>query len=89
MPASAPERAKARHWLQQLDTGLHLDIAAISIAIAFRDQLKAVHNAAEALEAYFAAIPDPNLRDVYKDLVLSGIESSNSRMRLKVGAQRL
>jgi glutathione S-transferase len=76
MPATPAGRAIVRFWLQRLDSGLHLDIAVISIGAAFRDQLLAVHDTPAALEAYFAAIPDPALREVYEDVVPKGVESA-------------
>jgi glutathione S-transferase len=76
MPGSPAGRARVRFWLQRLDSGLHLDIAVISIGVAFREQLLAVHNTPAALEAYFAAMPDPALRAVYQDVVPLGVESA-------------
>ena len=50
MPKSAPSKAAVRNLLQRLDTALHLHIATISVGIAFRDQLLAVHRNDQALE---------------------------------------
>jgi glutathione S-transferase len=72
MPKSAPGKAAVRNLLQRLDTALHLHIATISVGIAFRDQLLAVHNNDQALEAYYAAVPDPRLQAIYRDVVPSG-----------------
>jgi glutathione S-transferase len=77
MPSSAMEKAAVRNLLQRLDTALHLHIATISVGIAFRDQLLAVHNNDQALEAYYAAVPDPRLQAVYRDVVPSGAGSKS------------
>ncbi len=50
MPKSAIGRAVVRNLLQRLDTALHLNIATISVGVAFRDQLLAVHKSDQALE---------------------------------------
>ena len=50
MPKSALGKAAVRNLLQRLDTALHLHIATISVGIAFRDQLLAVHENDQALE---------------------------------------
>ena len=78
-PASAPLRAgnaagnaRMRAWMQQLDTHLHIDIAVLSIGVAFRHQLTAVHDTTEKLEAYYAAMPDLRLREVYREVVPLG-----------------
>jgi len=89
MPKSAVERAAVRNWLQRLDAGLHLNIATISIGIAFRDQLIAVHNTDQALEAYYAAVPDPGLRSVYRDVVPSGAESKSFRAAVDAWQRQL
>jgi glutathione S-transferase len=77
MPLSALGKAAVRNLLQRLDTALHLHIATISVGIAFRDQLLAVHNNDQALEAYYAAVPDPRLQAVYRDVVPSGAGSKS------------
>lgn len=73
VPASAAGRAKMRYWLQKLDAGLHFAIAVISLGMAFREQLLAVHSTPEALEKYYAAIPDPGLRAIYQAVIPQGI----------------
>jgi glutathione S-transferase len=77
MPKSPQGRAAVRNLLQRLDTALHLHIATISVGIAFRDQLVAVHNSEKALESYYAAMPDPRLQAVYRDVVPSGANSKS------------
>ena len=75
LAATAQERARTRYWLQKLDSGLHLAIAVISIGVAFRDQLLAVHTTPEALEKFYLATPDPALRNIYRSLVPAGVDS--------------
>jgi glutathione S-transferase len=77
MPDSAIEKAAVRNLLQRLDTALHLHIATISVGIAFRDQLLAVHKNDQALESYYAAVPDGRLRAVYRDVVPAGASSKS------------
>lgn len=71
-PADAAGRAAMRTWMQRLDAGLHLDIAVVSIGIAFRHQLTAVHRTPDQLEAYYDAMPDEKLRAVYRQVVPHG-----------------
>ena len=75
LSSRADARARTRYWLQKLDSGLHLAIAVISIGVAFRDQLLAVHTTPEALEKFYAATPDPALRNIYRGLVPEGVDS--------------
>jgi glutathione S-transferase len=82
MPGSAAGKAAVRNLLQRLDTALHLHIATISVGIAFRDQLLAVHSSDQALEAYFAAVPDPRLQAVYREVVPSGAGSKSFLLAL-------
>jgi glutathione S-transferase len=77
MPKSAVGKAAVRNLLQRLDTTLHLHIATISVGIAFRDQLLAVHQDDRALESYYAAVPDARLQAVYRDVVPSGAGSKS------------
>jgi glutathione S-transferase len=77
MPKAAPSKAAVRNLLQRLDTALHLHIATISVGIAFRDQLLAVHTSDQALESYYAAGPDPRLQAVYRDVVPAGANSKS------------
>ena len=72
LASTAAQRARTRYWLQKLDSGLHLSIAILSIGVAFRDQLLMVHDTPEALEKYYAAVPDPALRAIYRGLVPDG-----------------
>jgi glutathione S-transferase len=77
MPKSAVGKAAVRNLLQRLDTTLHLHIATISVGIAFRDQLLAVHQNEQALESYYSAVPDARLQAVYRDVVPSGASSKS------------
>ncbi len=89
MPLRPVERAMVRNWLQRLDAGLHLNIAVISVGIAFRDQLIAVHNTPEALEKFYAAVPDPALRAVYRDVVPLGVKSGSFQIALQAWLRAL
>jgi glutathione S-transferase len=77
MSKSAVGKAAVRNLLQRLDTTLHLHIATISVGIAFRDQLLAVHQNEQALESYYSAVPDARLQAVYRDVVPSGASSKS------------
>jgi glutathione S-transferase len=89
MPKDPVSRAMVRNWLQRLDAGLHLHIGVLSVGIAFRDQLMAVHNTPAALEAYYAAVPDPALRAVYTDVVPQGTKAPRFRGALSAWKQLL
>ena len=39
LPADPAGRANARWWIKKLDDGMHLEVAVLSFAIAFRHQL--------------------------------------------------
>ncbi len=86
---TAAGNARMRNWMQRLDTQLHLDIAVLSIGVAFRDQLMAVHDTPEKLEAYYAAMPDLRLRKVYQNLVPQGPASSEFGSSLKAWQKSL
>jgi glutathione S-transferase len=77
MPKAAIDKAVVRNMMQRLDTSLHMNIAAISIGVAFRDQLLAVLKDAKALEAYYSAMPDARLQAVYRDVVPAGAGSQS------------
>jgi glutathione S-transferase len=89
MPRSAVGKAAVRHLLQRLDTALHLHIATISVGIAFRDQLLAVHQNDQALESFYAAVPDPRLQAVYRDVVPSGAGSKSFLLALDAWKRQL
>jgi hypothetical protein len=80
MPSSAVGKAAVRNLLQRLDTALHLHIATISVGIAFRDQLLAVHKNDQALESFYSAVPDPRLQSVYRDVVPGPKASGETRI---------
>ena len=75
MPVAPLHRARIRWWMKKLDDGLHLDVAALSFGIAFRHQLVKAKGSRAAVEAHIAAIPDPYLRDVQRQVVLDGVDS--------------
>jgi glutathione S-transferase len=76
MPATALERARVRAWMQRLDSGLHLHVATLSFAIAFRLQLLNVLDTDDKLEGFYAKIPDPEYAAFYRDIVPLGVDSS-------------
>lgn len=82
MPVDPASRAAVRAWMQRLDAGLHLDVAVLSIGVAIRAQLIAMHTSPESLEAYYSAIPDPKLRAIYQDLVPKGVAAPAFRASL-------
>lgn len=71
MPAAAHERASARLWMKKVDDYLHAACGALTFAIAFRPRLLERNH--EELEARFAKIPDPNLRQRQRESVLLGL----------------
>jgi len=75
MPDSAVGRAEVRAWAQRLDTELHMHIAALSFGIAFREQLLAVHDTPEKLEAFLQGITVPAMQAFYRDMLGEGMES--------------
>lgn len=83
VPADALGRARMRGWMLRLDTGLHLHVAALSFAIAFRLQLQKIFDTEEKLEAYYQRIPDPGYAAFYREIVPLGLESPrvNSAIR--------
>ena len=75
LPADPASRAKARWWMKKLDDGLHLEVAVLSFAIAFRHQLIAACGSDEALEKHFAGILDPYIQEVQRQVVPHGVDS--------------
>ena len=75
MPPDAIGRARVRAWLQRLDSGLHLAVATISIAVAFRHQVVAVNPTREAQQAFLANVPDRALRSVYEEVLELGCDA--------------
>src|SRR5882672_4241875 len=61
MFADPYHRAVARHWMKKIDDYLHGACAALTFAIAFRRLL--LKKTPEELEARFAAISDPTMRE--------------------------
>jgi len=82
-PADARGRARARSWMKRLDDGLHLEVAALSVGIAFRHQLLAVKHTPALLAAHFDAIPDPYMRAVQREVVPAGVESPRVRQAVQ------
>ncbi len=59
-----------------------MHIATISVGIAFRDQLLAVHKNDQALESDHSDSADPRLQAVYRDVVPSGASSKSFLLAL-------
>jgi glutathione S-transferase len=64
----------ARLWMKKVDDHLHAACNALTFAIAFRPALLQ-NKTREELEARFAAIPDPNMRERQRQAVLLGLEA--------------
>lgn len=75
LPADPAGRAKARWWMKKLDDGMHLEVAVLSFAIAFRHQLIKTCGSDEALEKHFAGIIDPYIQEVQRQVVPQGVDS--------------
>lgn len=82
MPESPVKRAQVRVWLTQLDAGLHEQIAVISFCLAFRQQILKRHSTDNALENFFAKIPDPSREAVMRDMVINGTLSPRFKLAL-------
>ena len=76
LPADPAGRAKIRWWMKKLDDGIHLEVAVLSFAIAFRHQLIKACGSDEALEKHFAGIRDPYIQEVQRQVVPEGIKAS-------------
>ena len=75
LPADPAGRARVRWWMKKLDDGMHLEVAVLSFAIAFRHQLIKACGSDEALERHFAGIKDPYIREVQRQVVPHGVAS--------------
>jgi len=73
MPADPYDRAIARLWMKKIDDYLHDAVAVLSFAIAFRRKL--LKKTPEQVEARFAAIPDPIMREHQRLAALQGFEA--------------
>ena len=67
-------RARMRLWTKKLDEGIHVNLATVSNAVAFRYQ-HIEGRSQEELQAYFNGIPDPERRARTIDLVSLGTDS--------------
>src|ERR1043166_3291335 len=81
MPTDAFARATARHWMKKIDDYLHGDCAALRFAIAFRRLL--AQKTPEELEARFAAIPNPTMRERHRDAVQHGLDAPHAIAALR------
>ena len=75
MPQNPADRARVRMWMKKLDDGIHMEVIAISFAIAFRRQLTALGLGRDDIDAMLDKIPDPYTRDVQKQVMHDGIEA--------------
>lgn len=69
-PQNVYNRYKCRRWMQIIDCKLHLQIAVLSIGIAFRHDL--AHKSSDELQAHLASIPNPILREIWTGACQSG-----------------
>jgi glutathione S-transferase len=72
MPEIPYARSQVRLWLQRLDAGVHLAVAALSIGIAFRSSLLGLYPTSAALEGLYLSVPDASLRAIYQDVLPNG-----------------
>jgi glutathione S-transferase len=75
MPQNPADRAHVRMWMKKLDDGIHMEVIAISFAIAFRRQLTALGLGRAGMDAMLNKVPDPYTRDVQKQVVHDGIDA--------------
>jgi glutathione S-transferase len=83
MPADPGDRAMVRKWMIRLDGGLHMQVASISFAVAFRHQVLAARPTPEALEEYYRAVPDYGRRLAMREMIEQGFESLNLQIAVK------
>jgi glutathione S-transferase len=81
MPHEAFTRATARRWMKKIDDYLHGDCAALTFAIAFRRILQ--QKTPEELEARFAAIPNPVMRERQREAVWLGLDAPHVTAALR------
>ncbi len=77
-PDNPIARARMRLWTKRLDEGVHVNLATVSNAVAFRYQ-HIEGRSPEELQAYFNGIPDPERRARTIDLVSQGTDSKYFR----------
>jgi glutathione S-transferase len=81
MPGNSYRRAMARLWMKKIDDYLHAACAALTFAIAFRPQL--LRKSRDELEARFAAVPDPAMRERQRQAVLLGLDAPQAAGALR------
>lgn len=81
MPREAFARATARRWMKKIDDYLHGDCAALTFAVAFRRMLQ--QKTLEELEARFATIPNPGMRDRQREAVRLGLDAPHAKAALR------
>jgi glutathione S-transferase len=81
MSADPYQRAVARYWMKKIDDYLHGDCATLTFAIAFRRLL--LKKTPEELEARFAAIPNPVMRERQRQSVVQGVDAAHATTALR------
>jgi glutathione S-transferase len=81
MSADPYQRAVARYWMKKIDDYLHGDCATLTFAIAFRPLL--LKKTSEELEARFASVPNPAMRERQRQAVLQGIDAPHATTALR------
>jgi glutathione S-transferase len=81
MPGDPFGKAVARFWMKKIDDYLHGACATLTFAIAFRPIL--LKKSPEELEARFAAIPDPAMRERQRQALLHGLDAPHGPPALR------
>ncbi len=81
MPREAFARATARLWMKKIDDYVHGDCATLTFAVAFRRVL--LQKSPEELEARFAAVPNPVMRDRQREAVRFGLDAPHTKAALR------
>ncbi|MBX2849577.1 MAG: glutathione S-transferase family protein [Acidiferrobacterales bacterium] len=85
MPESYKERAEVRTLLQLVDEQVHTDSSVCTYAMAFRERIRSTHDTDEKLDTYLSAMPDAGRREMKRQVILHGTNSSE----FEVAVQRL
>ena len=91
-PEDALGRANMRQWIQPIDEHLHADISVISHAIVFADEIRAANNTDEKLNNYLSKIPDPDKRNLRRELITKSTKAGpfkSSLLRYKKFVSRV
>jgi glutathione S-transferase len=79
-PSLMPRGAFAR-WMKKIDDYLHGDCAALTFAVAFRRILQ--QKKPDELEARFASIPNPVMRERQREAVRFGLDAPHATAALR------